>query len=139
MPVYHVTSLTQTQEIAANLASGLSRGAIVAFFGDLGTGKTSFIRALGTALGIDEKSICSPTFQYLNIYNCSTTLYHFDLYRLKTQEEFIEMGFDEFFQTDGIVCIEWAERIQKIVPKKALQIHIEHTQSQTRRIEIKGL
>ncbi len=139
MPVYHVTSLAQTEGIAQALAPTLSQGAIVAFFGNLGTGKTSFIRALGTTLGIDEKSICSPTFQYLNIYDSAPQLYHFDLYRLKNEEEFIEMGFDEFFQIDGIVCIEWAERIEKIIPKKAIQIHLEHTKSETRRIEIKGL
>lgn len=112
---------------------------MLAFFGDLGTGKTTFIRYLAEALsGIAQESVTSPTFQYLNIYSGKVTVYHFDLYRLQGASDFVHMGFDELLGGDGICCIEWAERIEDILPPETLHITITHGHEGTRLINVKA-
>ncbi len=121
------SSLQDTEKVAKDLAKTLKAGAILAFFGDLGTGKTSFIRTLSQKLtGVAPEMVTSPTFQYLNIYKGPLTVYHFDLYRLQDATDFIHMGFDEMLQDQGVCCIEWAERIENILPKETIRIKITH-------------
>lgn len=127
MTVYHAISPQHTQEIASILAQQTKKGAVLAFFGNLGAGKTTFIRSFVEYFDIPSTAVCSPTFQYLNIYSGTLPIYHFDLYRLQSAADFIELGFDEFFSSDGIVCIEWAERIEKILPKNSVIIRLEHS------------
>lgn len=127
----------ETLSIGHLVAKDLKLGAILAFFGDLGTGKTTFIKALAQEL-IDThpNEVNSPTFTYLNIYEGKFPVYHFDLYRLKNTQDFLERGFDEYFDADGICCIEWAERIKPILPKNALHIHIKHLGENKRELTI---
>jgi tRNA threonylcarbamoyladenosine biosynthesis protein TsaE len=137
MPILYTSSPEETKTIAESLAKTILPGNILCFFGDLGAGKTTFIKALAIALGTGSSELVnSPTFQYLNIYQGKVPIYHFDLYRLKSEEDFILLGFDEFFQTDGIVCIEWAEKIKSIIPKHAIHIQISHGGEDRRKIEI---
>ena len=81
----------------------------------------------------------SPTFVYLNIYDGSREkrVYHFDLYRLKNAEEFLGMGFDDYFQAGGVCCVEWAERIEELLPPNCLRIKMTHRSEQERLIEIR--
>ena len=112
-----------TQELGRKLGEKLSNGSVVAFFGDLGAGKTTFIKGLvAGATGIDPKEVNSPTFTYLNIYTGRTIVYHFDLYRFQRPEEFFALGFDEYFQEGGICCIEWAERIVSLLPEEVIKV-----------------
>ncbi len=103
----------------------LSRGSVVALFGDLGAGKTTFVQGIAAALGIEEP-IQSPTFTYLHIYQGTMPLYHFDLYRMNGHFDFFSMGFEEYFDSDGITVIEWAERLGHTLPENALSIHLSH-------------
>jgi tRNA threonylcarbamoyladenosine biosynthesis protein TsaE len=144
---FHSTCPEETAALAKRLAAEIKtkRGQVVAFFGDLGSGKTTFIRELACALtGIQPEEVCSPTFQYLNMYKGQATsksqvcLFHFDLYRLQNKDDFLAMGFDEFFQEEAITCIEWAERIQEILPEDAIRIFMKHTGNDLRTIEIQG-
>lgn len=83
---------------------------------------------------LSEREVSSPTFSYLHIYPGKIPVYHFDLYRLKNYAEFCALGFDEYLNSDGIACIEWAERIQDHLPKEALFFHFAHTGNETRKI-----
>lgn len=111
---------------------------VVCFFGDLGAGKTTFIKGLlEGAAELDASEVQSPTFTYLNIYEGTKTVFHFDLYRLKDSDEFLSMGFDEYFEAGGICCIEWSERISSYLPDGCIQIFLEHAGENKRLITIK--
>lgn len=130
-------SLDETASIATLFAKKLQPGAVIAFFGDLGVGKTTFIKALAKeAAGIQEECVNSPTFQYLNMYQGRYTLYHFDLWRIGQASDFLKMGFEEMFEQGGICCIEWAERIEGLLPKGHISIKMAHGVDNSRSIGI---
>jgi len=136
--IYLCNSAEETQQLAKKIAPDLKPGQVVAFFGEMAAGKTTFIRTLASEVaGVAPELINSPTFQYLNIYNGNLTVYHFDLYRMKDPEDFLSMGFDELLYGDGICCIEWAERIETILPKEAITIRISHVAEMRRLIEMR--
>src|SRR5260221_14554725 len=111
-----VTSCAEeTFQIGSQLGKQLITPCIITFYGDLGAGKTTFIRGIASSVGIDEREVCSPTFNYLNIYQGHLKMYHFDLYRIPTEQEFIAAGFDEFLNSDAICCIEWSEKISSLL------------------------
>lgn len=131
-------SAEETLAFAKSFGSNLPQKTTIAFSGDLGAGKTTFIRGLVEgAAQIDPRQVSSPTFSFLHIYEGSKKIYHFDLYRLPNEREFISSGFDDFINADGICCIEWAERIPSFLPKDCLKIHIAHVAEGSRTIEIK--
>ena len=133
------SSPKETETISRLFAKDLFPGCIVSFLGDLGAGKTTFIKALvSEIIGIAPNEVSSPTFTYLHIYGTKLLLYHFDLYRFKDQKTFFQMGFDEYFDKKGICLIEWAEKIEAIIPKENLFIvKIKHLEKNRRIIEIK--
>lgn len=136
MAEYLSHSLQETESLAKDFAKKVQVPSVIAFFGDLGSGKTTFIRAFASHFGIASINVSSPTFQYLHIYKGINPIYHFDLYRLGQSSEFFDMGFDEFFASNGITCIEWAERIEHFLPKKTITVRLEHVQESIRRIVI---
>jgi tRNA threonylcarbamoyladenosine biosynthesis protein TsaE len=91
--------------------------------GDLGAGKTTFVKGIALYFGIEETIVSSPTFTYLQIYN---HLAHFDLYRLCNQEQFFSMGFDEYFSPPFIALIEWPEVIQEKLPNHSYTVTLQH-------------
>jgi len=98
----------------------------LALHGPLGAGKTSFVQGLAAGLGIGS-DIPSPTFTYLNLYEeKGFSLAHFDLYRMRGASDFFSMGFEEYFEGDGIAAIEWPERLENALPNRALSFHFEH-------------
>ena len=114
-------SLEQTQKLAAQLAKQLRPGLVIALNGDLGTGKTTFVRFLARACGITDH-VHSPTFNILNIYAGKLPFYHFDFYRLNDLEN---IDSAEFIPSqDGITVIEWAEKFPEILPEDFLEICI---------------
>lgn len=128
---------SETRQLGQALGHKLAPNTVVCFFGDLGAGKTTFIQGLvAGAAGCPPEDVSSPTFVYLNIYEGAKTVYHFDLYRLRDPEEFVKMGFDEFFQAGGICCLEWSERIASLLPPDAVRVRISHISEQQREIEI---
>lgn len=110
-----------TEKIGYNFAKELKKGDIVAFYGDLGVGKTAFIRGIAEYFGILETA--SPTFTIVNEYNGNVTLYHFDAYRI-TAEDWLSCGFDEYLFGNGICLIEWAENIDSILPDGTIRVKI---------------
>ncbi len=122
--------------LGMQFAKTLHTNAVVSFFGELGAGKTTFIKGMAEGLAINSQAVNSPTFQYLNIYTGTRNLFHFDLYRLKTSDDFLNMGFDDVFCQGGITCIEWAERISTILPKNSIRVAIYHAENGARTVEI---
>ena len=123
MEVYESTSPESTAKIAIEFAQKLSGGDVVCMYGDLGAGKTEFVRSMASALGIKDY-ITSPTFTIINEYKGDTDLYHFDVYRIADSDEMYEIGYDEYIDGDGICVIEWAELIEDILPTQRYNITI---------------
>lgn len=134
---YLSASEIDTQHIALELGKTLLPGDVVTFSGDLGSGKTTFIRGLATgSAGIDPSEVCSPTFNYLNIYTGIHTIFHFDLYRLQRAQDFLAAGFGDYLSAEGICCIEWSEHIRSILPQHRIEVNLTYVNQQTRNIEI---
>lgn len=129
------TSDQETHQLGVSFSSHLPVNSVIAFFGDLGAGKTTFIRGVVDGLGSNEvKNVCSPTFNFLNIYTGQKPIYHFDLYRLPRMEEFFAAGFDEYFTAGGICCIEWAEKIQSALPGDTIVVKMSYVGENGRQI-----
>ena len=130
-------SSEETEAAGAHFAASLQGNETIAFFGDLGAGKTTFLKGMISALtGCSPAEITSPTFNYLHIYEGKFPIYHFDLYRLTAAEQFEGAGFSEYLQTDGICCLEWAEKIEAKLPAGTIRITIEHQGLDNRLIKI---
>ena len=133
-------SAEQTWEIARFIGGKLRKGDVLALSGELGSGKTCFTGGLARGLGVSEKyQITSPTFTLINEYPARCKLYHFDVYRLNCYSEFEDLGYEEYFCSDGIVVIEWAEKIVQILTADTFFITFEYLDENRRKIIIKGL
>lgn len=131
------TSAAETIELGRKLGQEISPSTVVCFFGDLASGKTTFIKGLVSGVTLMDPSVVqSPTYTYLNIYEGEKIVYHFDLYRLSDINQFLSMGFDEYFETEGICCIEWSERIAAYLPQNSLFVHLSHIEENQRLITI---
>lgn len=133
-------SAQETWEIAQVIGAKLREGDVLALSGELGSGKTCFTGGLARGLGVSDKyQITSPTFTLINEYPARCKLYHFDVYRLNSYSEFEDLGYEEYFCGKGIVVIEWAEKINQILPAESFFISFEYIDENTRKIVIKGL
>ncbi len=129
-------SVAETEAIADELARSLASGFVVGLSGDLGAGKTQFVRGFARGLGVVER-VHSPTFALLHIYGSGRLpLFHLDLYRLNTDEEIIAAGLTEYFEPRGLAIIEWIERWRGRPPVDFLRVQIETLTETTRRIVI---
>ena len=130
-------SVARTESIATDLAATLTPGACIALYGDLGAGKTQFVRGLLIGLGGNPRSVSSPTYVLLNVYESGRLpLYHLDAYRIHGPADFEAIGFSELLDQNGIVVVEWAERIPALLPPKRIDVVIESLSHTRRRIEI---
>lgn len=127
----------ETERIGEEIVKTSQIPSLFCLFGELGSGKTTLIRGAAKYLGI--KRIRSPTFLYVFIYNLpNLNFYHIDLYRLKNEEEWNILGLDEYLSDKkGMVFIEWADRIKKLLPLKRVDIIFEIVDENTRRIIVK--
>lgn len=125
----------QTVAIASDLARTLQPGDVVLLSGDLGAGKTAFVRGLALGLGASPDDVTSPTFTLLHEYRGGRlTLHHADLYRLETAEV-EDLGLDELASGGGVLAVEWPDRLARPWPE-AVRVHLHHTGDITRRITI---
>lgn len=123
-----------TEEFGMKLASSLEPGDIVALIGDLGTGKTTLTKYIAKGLGVTE-NIDSPTFNIVKEHKSGRIpLFHFDVYRLSSGDELLDIGADEYFYSDGVCIIEWADIVADVVPEKAKVILIEYGEKQGERV-----
>lgn len=124
-------SPSETMKLAEMLAQRLKRKDVLTLEGDLGAGKTTFTKGLAKGLGI-KRNINSPTFTIIKEYQGEIPLYHMDVYRLEGSTE--DLGFEEYFDGDGVTVVEWAHLIEDQLPNELLSIHLYHQGDSNRRI-----
>lgn len=127
----------ETADAGAELAQALRPGDVLAFHGDLGAGKTAFIRGVARGLGIEAR-VSSPTFTIVNEYPGRVPLFHFDMYRLASSEELFEIGWEDYLERGGVCCVEWTENVEDAMPEDAVHVRIEKTGEKTRKIVVTG-
>jgi tRNA threonylcarbamoyladenosine biosynthesis protein TsaE len=127
-----------TDRLGKTLAQLLPPGAVIALEGTLGAGKTRLVQGVGVAVGIPADAVTSPTFMLIHEYRQGRVpLYHFDAYRLRDEDEFLELGPEEYFDGAGLTFIEWADRVIDCLPPMHWEIEIEVTGEQSRRCRIR--
>ncbi len=141
MPPFEVTSrsLSDTDLLGKQIAAAAEPGDVVALVGTLGAGKTRLVQAIVAALGNAAESVTSPTFVLVNEYPSGRLpVYHFDVYRLKDDDEFLELGAEEYFEQDGLTLIEWGDRVEHLLPERASVVSIEIGEQDERSVVISG-
>lgn len=123
MKSYKVYSREETLSAAKEFSVMLKRGDIVCLYGDLGAGKTAFVSGVADALGYKGYT-SSPTFALMNEYAADVPIYHFDIYRIGSEDELFEIGIDDYLFGDGICMIEWPEKILGLLPKDVINVTI---------------
>jgi tRNA threonylcarbamoyladenosine biosynthesis protein TsaE len=147
MPEYLSTSPAETSLLGEICAEKyLEPGTVIAIFGDLGAGKTQFVKGIAHACGIPEREVTSPTFALANEYRCTfpddgeATLFHLDCYRFERPEELLALGIEDYLHPkSGATVIEWAERIQKYLPTERIDVQIWETGPNNRTIVIEEM
>lgn len=130
-------SVTDTERFAEEIAEGLTGGEVLLLHGELGAGKTHFVKGLAKGLNVDEV-ITSPTFTLHNAYCGRLTLNHFDFYRIEDSEEVAMLGLDEFFyDKHAVAAIEWSENVKDLLPRGCVDVNIEKIDDNTRKITVK--
>lgn len=124
-----INSLADINEAAKTFVENMGDGKVFAFYGKMGAGKTTFVKAVCECLGVDDV-ITSPTFAIVNEYTSATTgdaIYHFDFYRIKKLEEVYDMGYEDYFYSGSLCFLEWPELIEDLLPEDATKVTIEET------------
>ena len=129
-------SVGETETVAEELAASLRGGEVVLLSGELGAGKTAFVRGLARGLGVDPQEVASPTFVLLTSYPGRLRLHHADLYRLAGNGDDRELGLEELPGPGGVLAIEWAERLSLRPWPRAIQVTLEHAGEDQRRVRI---
>lgn len=129
-----INSLADINEAAKTFVENMGNGKVFAFYGKMGAGKTTFVKAVCECLGVEDV-ITSPTFAIVNEYTSATTgdaIYHFDFYRIKKLEEVYDMGYEDYFYGGSLCFIEWPELIEDLLPEDATKVTIEETEDGAR-------
>lgn len=130
-------SVEQTERIAAELAKKLNGGECIALQGEMGAGKTQFVRGLVRGLNGNSRVVSSPTFVLLNVYDDGRLkVFHLDAYRVLGAEEFEAIGFAELLEQRGVVVVEWAQRVERLLPINRIDVQITAIGKTSRRIEV---
>jgi tRNA threonylcarbamoyladenosine biosynthesis protein TsaE len=129
-------SLQATQALGERLGRVLEEGDVVALIGELGAGKTAFVQGVARGLEVTSKRVASPTFTIVNEHAGRVPLYHVDLYRLTDPDELIEIGFQEYLDGGGVAVVEWFDRFPDEQPAERLDIRIEITGPESRRLHV---
>lgn len=129
-----INSLEQIHEAAHQFMEAMGDNTVFAFYGKMGAGKTTFIKALCECLGVTEDVITSPTFAIVNEYRSESEelIYHFDFYRVKKLEEAYDMGYEDYFYSGALCFIEWPELIEELLPLDAVKVSIEEKEDGSR-------
>ena len=130
----------ETRQLGARLAQVLTPGAVVAFTGDLGAGKTAFTSGMAQGLGIEER-VTSPTFTIVNEYEGGRLpLFHFDMYRLGSADELFDIGWEDYLARGGVCAVEWTENVAEAIEGDAIRISIRRGEDENSRvIDIEGV
>ena len=137
--IYYTNSDKETEAVGEQFGRTVKDGTVVAMYGDLGAGKTAFVRGMARGMGITER-VSSPTFTIVNEYLGDRTLIHFDMYRLGDADELFDIGWDEYLARGGVCAVEWSERIRTEIPADAIPVTICRCEENEdwRRITVEG-
>ncbi|HET6325507.1 MAG TPA: tRNA (adenosine(37)-N6)-threonylcarbamoyltransferase complex ATPase subunit type 1 TsaE [Planctomycetaceae bacterium] len=128
-----------TERLGSSLGKALAPGGVVALIGPLGAGKTRLVQSIAAELGADRRAVNSPTFVLIHEYDAPLPIFHCDTYRLRSVDEFLDLGIDEMLQSGGVFLIEWADRVTPVLPADRLQIEIVVTGETSRTFHISAL
>lgn len=135
----NISSLDAIREAAHEFVAAMGEATVFAFYGKMGAGKTTFIKALCEELGVEDQ-ITSPTFALVNEYRSETTgelIYHFDFYRIHKLEEVYDMGYEDYFYSGALCLIEWPELVEDLLPDDAVRVEIEEQEDGSRVLDVK--
>lgn len=135
---FRVASEDDTDTLGRRLAGAIEPGLVVALVGELGAGKTRFVRSVATALGADPNIVNSPTFVLVQQYDARIPVIHCDTYRLRDEDEFADLGPEELFDAGGVCFIEWADRVAEALPDDHLRIEITATGPTERKFRLEA-
>ena len=137
---YITHSPAETEELGCRLGRTLGPGAVVAYFGGLGMGKTAFTRGLARGLGCRGR-VTSPTFTIVNEYDGPTPLFHFDMYRLADADALFDIGWEDYLDRGGVCAVEWSENVAEALPEDTVWVEIRRLEGEDngRRITITGV
>lgn len=135
---YDAADEAATARLGAALAAAVPDGATVALYGTLGSGKTRLVQAVAEASGVDRRDVVSPTFVLIHEYRGARPVYHLDAYRIRDEDEFLQLGPDEYFYIEGrgLTLVEWADRVEACLPEERIDVHIEVTGPHARRFRL---
>ena len=128
-------SVSETERIGGLIGTCLQPGMTIALNGTLGAGKTNLVQAIAESLSIDRKTVVSPTFTMIQLYQGKHALVHIDAYRIADEDEFFELGIAEYFEDDSIVAIEWAGKFSELLPENRIEIEIQVLDETSRRLQ----
>ena len=135
MKTFISNSEQETEEIGAHFARDLPDGSVVAMYGNLGAGKTAFVRGMARGMGI-EAHVSSPTFTIVNEYPGPRELIHFDMYRLSSPDELFDIGWEDYLSRGAVCAVEWSENVRDAFYGDEINVTIEKTGDTERRITI---
>ena len=132
-----INTLDEIQQAAQQFKEAMGDNTVFALYGKMGAGKTTFVKAVCEALGVED-TVASPTFSIVNEYRANTgeLVYHFDFYRIKKLEEVYDMGYEDYFYSGAVSFIEWPELIEELLPMDAVKVTIEEQEGGTRLISM---
>ena len=136
-----INSLDTIREAAKQFIAAMEDNTVFAFYGKMGAGKTTFIKAICEELGVTEV-INSPTFAIVNEYRSDETgelIYHFDFYRIKKLDEVYDMGYEDYFYSGALCFIEWPELVEEVLPGDAVKVTIEEVEDGTRSVRLESI
>lgn len=128
-------SVSQTEAIAESLGKALKSGAVIAYFGGLGMGKTAFTRGLAKGMGITA-DVSSPTFAIVNDYGGNPPLVHFDMYKVESWDDLYSSGFFDYLDMGAVLAVEWSENIENALPENTVRVTINKGENDNQRIII---
>ena len=137
MPTYTTRNEAETEELGARLARQLPDGAVVAMYGDLGAGKTAFVRGMARGMGLSCR-VSSPTFTIVNEYLGERDLIHFDMYRLSGADELFDIGWEDYLRRGAVCAVEWSEKVRDAFFGDEITVTIEKRGDTERAITIEG-
>ncbi len=128
-----VNNADETMAFAERLAKKLDKKVVIAFFGGLGMGKTTFTKGLAKGLGVIDE-VSSPTFALVHEYRGKKNLYHFDMYRVESWDDLYQTGFFDYYEQGGILAVEWSENIENALPENTIRVTFERGEDEKERI-----
>jgi len=134
--LYKAENERQTARLGTALSQVLPNGTTVSLCGTLGAGKTRLVQAIAEASGVAPKTVVSPTFVLIQEYEGRRPIYHIDAYRLADEDEFLQLGPEEYFDGEGLTLVEWADRVEVCMPRDRIEIHIEVTGETAREFQV---